>query len=506
MSDAERDARIRRLYAVEHWSVGTICAQLGVHHEVVRRVLKLDTRAASAADKQHRPWAVEPYLPFVVETLKTYPTLTATRLHAMIRARGYAGGATQLRRAIVAHGLRPRPARQAYTSRVHLPGEEAQVDWAYLDPIRVGRVQRRVYALLVVLTYSGDYWVGFYHDMTASTLLAAHVEAFTALGGVPRRVLYDNMKTAVLEREGDEVRYHPSLLALADHYGFEPLACRPYRPNEKGSVERRVRDLRSSFLAATSFGTLPEFRTAFDTWRSTVLGPRIADPATRQTVAERAAHERTLLRPLPQNVFGEWPVKPVVIGKQPWVTVDTNRYSVPHTLVGRTLSLLVTHDRVCLLDGTLLVAHHVRTWDKHTQVDDPEHVAALRTEKKRANEQDGRQRLVQSCPHAEELLARLVQYGERTGSHTRKLNELVERYGPDKVDNAIQLAMERGTLLASSVQFLLVDNEPSPTTPEGPPSIPVILPDRADVREQHFNTHPLKDYDVCTTAPDNRHR
>jgi hypothetical protein len=310
----------------------------------------------------------------------------------------------------------------------------------------------------------------------------------------------------VIEREGDAVRYHPSLLALADHYGYEPLACRPYRPNEKGSVERRVRDLRSSFLAATAFGTLPEFRTAFDTWRNTVLGQRIADPATRQTVAERAAHERTLMRPLPQNVFGEWPVKSVVVGKQPWVTVDTNRYSVPHTLVGRALSLLVTHERICVLDGAILLADHVRTWDKHTQVDDPEHAAALRAAKKRANEQDGRQRLLQACPLAVELLARLVQYGEFTGSHTRRLNTLVEKYGPDKVNEAIGLAIERGTILSSSVQFLLVRGEPPAAVPDGPPPIPVILPDRADVREQHFNTHPLKDYDVCTTAPDHRHR
>ena len=98
MSDAERDTRIRRLYAVEHWSVGTICAQLGVHRDVVRRVLRLDARTPVPVERR-RPWAVEDYLPFVGETLQRYPTLTATRLFAMIRERGYTGGATQLRRA-----------------------------------------------------------------------------------------------------------------------------------------------------------------------------------------------------------------------------------------------------------------------------------------------------------------------------------------------------------------------------------------------------------------------
>lgn len=507
MSDAERDTRIRRLYAVEHWSVGTICAQLGVHRDVVRRVLRLDARTPVPVERR-RPWAVEDYLPFVGETLQRYPTLTATRLFAMIRERGYTGGATQLRRAIVERNLRPESRREAFTSRVHLPGEEAQLDWAYLDPVRVGNAERPVYALLVVLPYSGDCWVGFYHDMRVATLLAAHIEAFEALGGVPRKMLYDNMKTAVIERDGDAVRYHPALLALAGHYGFEPIACRPYRPNEKGSVERRVRDLRSSLLAGNEFGTLQQLRGAFSVWRTGVLGARVADPATKQTVADRSRHERTLLRALPQNTFGEWPVKAVVVPKQPWVRIDTNRYSVPHTLVGRTLSLLVTHDHVCLLDGSTLVARHARCWDKHTQIDDPQHIEAMRAHHRRAGEHDGRRRLVQHCPNAIDLLARLASDGEYTAPHTRKLNELVAEYGATKVNAAIAEAIQRNTPRATSVQFLLrqAAKAAAPPVPAAPPPIPIALPERADARHQQFRSPTLEQYDVHTTPAARRNR
>ncbi len=115
MIDDETAVRIRRLFYVEHWKVGTICTQLGVHRDVVERVLGLRERPRTPSPP--RTWQVDPFVPFVAETLQKYPALTATRLHAMIRERGYGGGATQLRRAIVARGLRPVRPPEAFATR-----------------------------------------------------------------------------------------------------------------------------------------------------------------------------------------------------------------------------------------------------------------------------------------------------------------------------------------------------------------------------------------------------
>ena len=499
MIDDELAARIRRLFFVEHWKVGTVCTHLGVHHDAVRRVLGLTDRARPAPVV--RSWQVDPYLPLVAETLQKYPALTATRLHAMIRDRGYGGGATQLRRAIIAHGLRPQRAAEAFATRVPLAGEEAQVDWATIGSLQVGHTRRPIYALVVVLPFSRDCWVGFYHDMKTTTLLEAHVEAFEALGGVPRRVLYDNMKTAVLERDGDAVRFHPALLGLADAYGFEPVACRPRRPVEKGSVERRIRDLRSSLLAGTAFTLRSQYAAAFAHWRSTVLHARVVERALGRTVAELASIERQHLRALPPAPFTAYPLIAARVGKQPWVTVDTNRYSVPPGFAGRTLSVMATHDAVCVLDGAAPVCTHVRSWDKHTDHELDAHRAALRDQRARSREHTGRSALISRCPEAGALLQQLVDRGELTANHTRALLQMLDQHGTDAVRAAITEAIACGTPRAASVRMLLDRQHPAhAVTP------PIALPQHIAQRDTTIHTHQLGDYDACTTSSIHRRR
>ena len=494
MIEKELENRIRRLHFAEHWKVGTICSHLDVHRDVVLRVIgRADRPKAVAAP---RPWQVEPFLPFIRETLAKYPTLTATRIHAMIRARGYNGGPTQVRRAIVRHQLRPRRPPEAFATRVTLAAEEAQVDWAELGQVQVGRTTRRVYALLVVLPHSRDCWVGFYHDMKSSTLLEAHVAAFETFGGVPRRVLYDNMKTAVVERDGLAVRFHPALLALAQHYGFEPVACKPRRPVEKGSVERRVRDLRSSLLAGTEFSRLVQYREAFERWRMEVLHKRVVDRASGKTVAEVAELERKHLMPLPQAPFTAYPLVPVVLRKQPWITLDTNRYSAPPHLVGKAVSVLATHDRVCVLDGQQVVCVHARSWGKHEDFELEEHRRALRALRPRAHEHTGRSALVAQCPAALDFLQQLVEGGDLTGNHTRGLLQLLKQYDARLVDEAIREAVQRRTPRAASVRMILERR----LRPQSEQPVPVPVPASVADQDHPLITHTLGDYDVYTSA------
>ena len=120
----------------------------------------------------------------------------------MLSERGYKGSASELRRIIRSRGLRPSPSAEAFHQLQTLPGEEAQVDWAHLDGVRVGDTERRVYALLMVLSHSRALHVGFYLEMKTNAVLEAHTDAFRFFGGVPRKIIYDGMKTAVLERQG----------------------------------------------------------------------------------------------------------------------------------------------------------------------------------------------------------------------------------------------------------------------------------------------------------------
>ena len=240
------EAQILRYYHAEKWTIGTIARQLHVHHSVVRRVLaRAGLPGIGAAP---RPSRIDPYLPLIRETLEKFPTLTASRLFAMVRERGYRGNPDHFRHFVAQH--RPRRPAEAYLRLRSLPGEQAQVDWGHFGQLQIGRARRPLMAFVMVLSHSRQIFLRFFPDARMENFLRGHVGAFTAWGGVPRVLLYDNLKSAVLERRGDAIRFHPTLLGFAGHYRFELRPVAPARGNEKGRVERAIAYIRGAFFAA----------------------------------------------------------------------------------------------------------------------------------------------------------------------------------------------------------------------------------------------------------------
>lgn len=487
MTDDERDAEIRRLFFGEHWPIGTIVEQLGVHRDVVTRVVEPDTFASVG---MARPSALDPYVPFMRETLSRFPRLTSTRLHRMLAERGYAGSVVQVRRRVRAEGLRKPGRPEAFFELRKLPGEEGQVDWMHIGRVSVAGELRAVSALVIVLSWSRATWVHFALDQKVESVLRGHVAAFEHFGGVPRRLLYDNMKTVVIERRGDAVRFHPRLLQLAGHYLFSPTPCGPYRPNEKGTVERRIRDLRSSLLEGQSFDSIEELRGAFRKWQQEVLYERRHPSEPETTVGAAFDAERERLLPLPRTPIDTDEVRAVVVHKQPYVHYDGNRYSVPAELVGATLTLAASDTRVRLLDGQTLVATHERSWGRRQRIDDPAHLAGLAEHKRKAAATRGRDRVMRLLPAAESWYHQLVRRGLPMGPQTRKLLALIEQYPLDAVAQAIGVAIDRETPSAESIARLLERQQHDATDT---PSIPVRMPPH--VRDVDVRQHDLEDYD-----------
>ncbi len=171
-------ARVRRLFFAEHLRISTIATQLGVHHDVVRRAISADAfnqRKSMIA----RPSLLDPYKPFVVEQLGRHPRLRATRLHDMIRQRGYAGSVVIVRRFIAS--VRGRRAVEAFGRRSTLAGEEGQADWAHFGKLKVGRALRPLVAFVMVLGFSRALFVRFFHDLTNASFLEGHVRSMTTL-------------------------------------------------------------------------------------------------------------------------------------------------------------------------------------------------------------------------------------------------------------------------------------------------------------------------------------
>jgi transposase len=306
----EVEAQILRLFHAEHWPRNTIARELRVHHSVVERVLD---RAGAPRVRPMRPTMLEPFLPFVLEQWRRWPRLTASRLYHMCRERGYRGGPSHFRVLVARH--RPRPAAEAYLRLRTLPGEQAQVDWAHFGKLRVGRAERPVVALVVVLSFSRAIFLRFFHGMATEHFLRGHVEAFERWTGCPRVCLVDNLKSAVLERVGDAIRFNTLYLDFAAHYRFEARPVAPGRGNEKGRVERGIRFVRDRFFAARPFRDLADLNAQADVWCEGEALDRPWPGDDRLSVRQMLEEERGRLLPLLQNPFPTEERREVTVGK-----------------------------------------------------------------------------------------------------------------------------------------------------------------------------------------------
>ncbi len=484
---------IRRLFFAEHWRVGTIATQLGVHPGTVRRALATETFARPAVA---RPSQCDPYRAFLQETLQRYPRLRATRLFEMVRERGYTGSVVQLRR--VVRTLRPAPVAEAYLRLTLLPGLQGQADWGSCGRIRLGRATRALSAFVLVLSWSRALHALFTLDQSLESFLRGHVDAFTALGGCPRAIAYDNLKSAVLERQGEAIRFHPRLLELCGHYHFVPRPCAVARAHEKGRVERAIRYLREAFFAARAFRDVDDLNAQFVHWRDTVAHARRVPGDPTRTVAEALTEERTRLLPLPAHPFPTALVRPVSSGKQPYIRFDRNWYSIPHTLVRVPLTLVADGETVRFLHGSAEVACHLRSYDAEFTVEAREHLAGLVAAKRQARSLTRRDRLLQAVPALATLLNQLAVRGEPLGPQVARLHGLLEDYGAIELAAAVDAALARDAVSAGVLAHLL---EQRRRARRQRPPVPVVLPADPRVRDLDVPPHPLESYDVLT-VPD----
>jgi transposase len=484
----ELEAKILRYFHVEKWKVGTIATQLGVHHGTVDRVLS--QAGLPKAERPHRASLIDSYLPFVLQTLKQYPKLTASRLYAMVRERGYSGGEDHFRHLIAHH--RPRPQPEAYLRLKTLPGEQGQVDWGHFGKLAIGKAERTLMAFVMVLSFSRKIFLRFFLDARMANFLRGHEAAFQAWKGLPRVLLYDNLKSAVLERQGDAIRFHPTLLEFAAHYRFEPRPVAVARGNEKGRVERAIRYIRDSFFAARQWRDLDDLNAQAAVWCQGQAADRPCPEDRSMSVRAAFAQERPKLLALPDNPFPTDERETVSAGKTPYVRFDTNDYTIPPTHVRRTLTVVASPTEVRVLDGAALIAAHPRSYDKGKQVEDPAHIAELTAQKHQARQHRGTDRLAQAAPNSRALLTQAAERGDNLGSITAALLRLLDRYGATELEAAIGEALTRGVPHPNAVRLAL---ERRREQRDQPPPLPIALPADKRVRDLVVSPHKLDDYD-----------
>jgi transposase len=420
----------------------------------------------------------------------------------MLRPRGYDGSAVQVRRLV--RVLRPQVTPRLYRRLVVLAAEEAQVDWGNFGTIRIGHGTRSLSGFVMVLSYSRALFALFTLDQTLESFLRGHVEAFAAHHGVARTLVYDNLKSAVLERNGTAIRFHPRLLELAGHYHFAVRPCTPARGNEKGKVERQILYLRDAFFAARRFRDVDDLNAQFRQWRDEVAHQRPHPDQRDRTVAQVLADEQPRLLPLPAHPFETALLRPVVSSKLPYVRFDRNSYSIPHTHVRRPLTLLATATTIRVVNGATELARHARSYDTGQTIEDLAHLDGLVAATRQANVHTGRDRLRLAVPLLATLFDRLAERGDGLRAHTTRLLGLLDQYGAGELTAAVALALDRDALGAGAIAHILDTRR---RQRGARPAIPLVLPDRPGVRDLDITAHRLESYDdLGRSDPDDTDR
>lgn len=476
--DAQIEHDIIRLHLVDGWPVGTIATQLRVHCDVVKRVLR-QRGAAPARLTVIRPQMIDPYIAVIRQQLEKYPDLHASRLYQMMCERGYPGRSDGHFRRMIAQ-LRPRKVPEPFARLDMLPGEQGQMDWAHFGKVQVGRATRPLYAHLITLSWSRMIFLKFFYNMEMSNFLRGHVDAFDFFGGVPRKILYDNLKSACIERHGRAARFNEDLLQAASHYGFEPVLANPRRGNEKGRVERSVRYVRTSFWPAREFRDLDDLNDQALHWCLRISAARRWPDDDKAKVGAQFAEEKKVLRALPATPHETIDRKQVRVGRTPYIRFDTNDYSVPWQHVRSTVTVLAEPHRIRIAANGSIIAEHKRSFDRRVTVEDPRHLEDLREVKRRARQGAGTHRLTQAVPAVQLMLQRAGERGQNMGSLVNKLLELLNMYGAESLQLAVTEANDADRIGAGPVRMCLEANcRALGRTPPRP--VPISNPKARDV-------------------------
>lgn len=492
MITKEQLVAIRHLHFGEHFPVGTIADQLGLHHTTVRHALDLDHRPGR---RSQRKTVTDPFVPFIRQTLERYPRLRSTRLYQMLSSRGYPGSVVQLRRAV--RWLRP-VSREAFLHRVTYPGEESQVDWACFGAVRVGRAQRKLSCFVLTLSYSRGLYPEFFFDQRLDSFLSGHAHAYDDLGGAARTSLLDNLRSAVLDRQGEVVRFHPAYLDLCAHYHVAARPCNVGRGNEKGRVERAIQYIRHSFFAGTPFTTLDDLNRKVLLWRDQIAHQRPWPGGDSKTVQQALDEERPHLLPLPVHPYQAKETRTLLCSKTLLVRFDLNDYSVPPEALGKPLWLSADSHTVTVTLGAEVIASHRRSYDRHLIVEDPAHRKALLAQKAKLLSASSASRVL-AIPDADAYVRAALSVGQARASVLHKLTLLSSQYGVTELSTALREAVERGTPHDSSL-LVILERRRRTSTKRVP--LPVPLSHRPDLAVLSVTPHSLGTYDDLAKKAD----
>jgi len=354
MLNVEERFMIRSLHR-KGVTISEIARRTGHDRKTVRKSIN-DPFESGPKARKTRKRKIDPYIPYLKERMAA-GVFNAHKLYQEILEMGYPGKESMVRAFV--HPYRPPLQAKATVRFETMPGQQAQVDWAHFGFIQHQGRQRRLYAFLMTLGWSRAMYLEFTVSTIEAWWLRCHVHAFHYLGGVPKEMLHDNLKTAVLERRADgSICWHPRYLDFADYYGFAPRACQPYRAQTKGKVESGVRYVRGNFWPGLEFTDLADLNHQAIGWLNNVANVRIHG-TTGEVPFDRLLHEQLAsLHERPD--YNTDIVTQRKSSRDCLVSYEGSFYSVPAAYAGQRLTLHITEEEELLVlnrDGMEITRH-----------------------------------------------------------------------------------------------------------------------------------------------------
>jgi hypothetical protein len=264
-------------------------------------------------------------------------------------------------------------------------------------------------------------------------------------------------------------------------------------------VERAIRYIRNAFFAGRTFADLTDLNAQADAWSAGPAAQRPCPEAPAISVAEAFVQEQPRLLSLPEQPYPTDEQVAVAAGKTPYVRFDLNDYSIPHTHVRRTLTVVASPQQVRILDGQQVLACHARSYDRGAQIEDPVHIETLVRHKRAARAQRATDRLAQAAPASGELLTRAGARGENLGTISAALMRLLDRYGASELQGAIEDALARGVPHPNAVRLAL---ERRREARQLPPPVAMSLPEHVRARDILVPPQRLDTYDQLMMESD----
>lgn len=433
------------------YSERRIARELGLSRPTVRKYLI--NPCFEKKERMHHSPLLEPYYPAIDRYLEIDNEASAVVIYQRLLKGGYMGGLTILRdylRKLRGEKNEPR----AYIRFESAPGEQCQIDWGYFGTFKYGEDYRKVWGFAMIECYSRLLYVEFTHSCNIDVFIGCHINAFNFFGGTPREIVFDNLKTAVVERDGGLVRFNERYLDFLRPLHITPYACNPYQPHEKGKVEKGgIHYIRYNFWPLREFTDIYDLNNQAVEWRD-----KIANARLHQTTRERPIDrfKKVTMQPFLKESLDPRETKFTRVYRDQRIWFDCNTYSVPYWTVGKEVVLKASNRIVTIYYKDNVIAEHERCWEKHRVIDTPGHTKKLLEKKKKAFASKQQEYFLSLGPIAEQYLRALTNANLPVKRNIRDLLKLKDTYGPDTVINACKTALEHNALGAEYVENIIL--------------------------------------------------